>query len=214
TISEAAYLSILPKGPANYQLPRNRGRAIDRRNYAISRMVERGYITEDQAAEARAADLATTNRLAGDEFVAASYFVEEIRRQVENQYGADALLRGGLSIRSTIDTRLQLAAARALRAGLEDYDRRHTWRGPIARGDASGDVATQLSEAARPPSLSNWRRAMVTRVASGAITVTDDAGETGRLTDNDAQWAAQGGRNNADRRLTAGAIVYVTRNSN
>lgn len=214
TISEAAYLSILPKGPANYQLPRNRERAIDRRNYAISRMVERGYITEEQAAEARAADLTTTNRLAGDEFVAASYFVEEIRRQVENQYGADALLRGGLSIRSTIDTRLQLAAARALRAGLEDYDRRHAWRGPIARGDASGDVAAQLSEAARPPSLSNWRRAMVTRVASGAITVTDDAGETGRLADNDAQWAAQGGRSNADRRLTAGAIVYVTRNSN
>ncbi|WP_135209953.1 penicillin-binding protein 1A [Vitreimonas flagellata] len=214
TVSEAAYLAILPKGPANYQLPRNRERAIDRRNYAISRMVERGYITEEVAAEARAADLVTTNRLAGDEFVAASYFVEEIRRQVENQYGADALLRGGLSIRSTIDTRLQLAAARALRAGLEDYDRRHDWRGPIGRGDASGDVAAQLSEARRPPSLSNWRRAMVTRVASGAITVTDDAGESGRLTDNDAQWAAQGGRRDADRRLTAGAIVYVTRNSN
>ncbi|HEX8902932.1 PBP1A family penicillin-binding protein [Vitreimonas sp.] len=214
TVSEAAYLAILPKGPANYQLPRNRERAIDRRNYAISRMVERGYITEEVAAEARAADLTTSNRLAGDQFIAASHFVEEIRRQVQAQYGADALLRGGLSIRSTIDTRLQLAAARALRAGLEEYDRRHAWRGPVGRGDASGDVAAQLSEARRPPSLSNWRRAMVTRVASGAITVTDEAGETGRLVDNDAQWAAQGARNNADRRLTAGAIIYVTRNSN
>lgn len=214
TVSEAAYLAILPKGPANYQLPRNRERAIDRRNYAISRMVERGYITEEVAAEARAADLTTSNRLAGDQFIAASHFVEEIRRQVQAQYGADALLRGGLSIRSTIDTRLQLAAARALRAGLEEYDRRHAWRGPVGRGDASGDIAAQLSEARRPPSLSNWRRAMVTRVASGAITVTDEAGETGRLVDNDAQWAAQGARNNADRRLTAGAIIYVTRNSN
>ncbi|HVK82232.1 MAG TPA: PBP1A family penicillin-binding protein, partial [Verrucomicrobiae bacterium] len=214
SVSEAAYLAILPKGPANYQLPRHRERAIDRRNYAISRMVERGYITEDVAAEARAADLTTTNRLAGDEFIAASHFVEEIRRQVQDQYGADALLRGGLSIRSTIDTRLQLAAARALRAGLEEYDRRHAWRGPVGRGDASGDVAQQLAEAARPPQLSNWRRAMVTRVASGAITVTDEAAETGRLSDNDAQWAAQGGRSNEERRLTAGAIIYVTRNSN
>ena len=214
SVSEAAYLAILPKGPANYQLPRNRERAIDRRNYAISRMLERGYITDEVAAEARAADLVTSNRLAGDQFVAASYFVEEIRRQVEGQYGSDALLRGGLSIRSTIDTRLQLAAARALRAGLEDYDRRHAWRGPVSRGDASGDVAAQLNEVRRPPSLSDWRRAMVTRVASGAIHVTDDSGETGRLTDNDAQWAAQGGRSNADRRLTAGAIIYVSRNSN
>src|SRR5690606_10180441 len=68
TISEAAYLAILPKGPANYQLPRHRERAIDRRNYAIGRMLERGYINEEQAAEARAADLQVVNRLAGDQY--------------------------------------------------------------------------------------------------------------------------------------------------
>ena len=49
TVSEAAYLAILPKGPANYQLPRHHDRAIDRRNYAIGRMLERGYITAEQA---------------------------------------------------------------------------------------------------------------------------------------------------------------------
>jgi penicillin-binding protein 1A len=214
TIAEAAYLSILPKGPANYQLPRNRERALDRRNYAIGRMLERGYIDEAQAEEARASDLVVTDRLSGDEFVAASHFVEEIRRQVLEQYGEEALLRGGLSIRTTVDTRLQLIAARALRRGLEEYDRRHDWRGPIGRGDASGDVQAQLADAARPPSLSNWRRAMVTRVSGGAITVTDEAEETGRLLDNDAQWAAQGARRDRDRALTAGAIVYVTRGSN
>nr|HRK65137.1 transglycosylase domain-containing protein [Terricaulis sp.] len=125
TVAEAAYLSILPKGPANYQLPRHHDRAVERRNYAVSRMLERGYITEAQAAEARAAELTVTNRLAGDEFIAASHFVEEVRRQVQSQYGEDAVYDGGLSIRSTIDTRLQLAAARALRRGLEEYDRRH-----------------------------------------------------------------------------------------
>ncbi|MBN8608276.1 MAG: penicillin-binding protein 1A [Caulobacterales bacterium] len=214
TIAEAAYLAILPKGPANYQLPRHHDRAVDRRNYAISRMVERGYITEAQATEARAQDLVAHDRLSGDEFLAASHFVEEIRRQVQQQYGEEALYNGGLSIRSTIDTRLQLAAARALRAGLEDYDRRHAWRGPVGRGDASGDVAAQLRDAPAPPTLSNWVRAMVTRAASGAITLTDENGATGRLSDNDAQWAAQGGRNAADRRLTAGAIVYAVRGSN
>src|SRR5690606_28232336 len=194
TISEAAYLAILPKGPANYQLPRHRERAIDRRNYAIGRMLERGYINEEQAAEARAADLQVVNRLAGDQYVAASHFVEEVRRQVQEQYGEQALYSGGLSIRTTIDTGLQLAAARSLRTGLEAYDRRHDWRGPIARGDAAGDVQAQLAAANRPPALSNWVRAMVTRVANGAITLTDENGETGRLNDNDAQWAAQGAR--------------------
>jgi penicillin-binding protein 1A len=214
TVSEAAYLAILPKGPANYQLPRNRERAIDRRNYAIGRMLERGYITEEQAAEARAADLEVHNRLAGDQFIAASHFVEEVRRQVQEQYGEDALYDGGLSIRSTIDTRLQLAAARALRTGLEEYDRRHEWRGPVGSGDPAGDVQAQLRDAPAAPQLSNWLRAMVTRTGNGAITLTDENGATGRVGDNDAQWAAQGARRNAERGLRRGAIVYATRASN
>ncbi|WP_158766275.1 penicillin-binding protein 1A [Terricaulis silvestris] len=214
TVSEAAYLAILPKGPANYQLPRNHDRAIDRRNYAISRMLERGYINQEQATEARAADLTVTNRLAGDQFVAASHFVEEVRRQIESQYGEDALYNGGLSIRSTIDTRLQLAAARSLRAGLESYDRRYSWRGPLGAGDPSGDVQAQLREATAPPQLSSWVRAMVTATGSGAITLTDENGQTGRLSDNDAQWAAQGARREASRALTRGAIVYAARATN
>jgi penicillin-binding protein 1A len=214
TVSEAAYLAILPKGPANYQLPRHHDRAIDRRNYAIGRMLERGYITEEQAAEARAADLEVHNRLAGDQYIAASHFVEEVRRQVQDQYGERALYDGGLSIRSTIDTRLQLAAARALRAGLEDYDRRHEWRGPIGTGDPAGDVQAQLRDAPAAPQLSNWLRAMVTRAGGGAITLTDENGATGRVLDNDAQWAAQGARRERARALARGAIVYATRGSN
>jgi penicillin-binding protein 1A len=214
TVAEAAYLAILPKGPANYQLPRNHDRAVERRNYAIGRMLERGYIDEAQAQEARASDLVVSDRLSGDEFIAASHFVEEIRRQVQDQYGEGALYDGGLSIRSTIDTRLQLIAARSLRAGLEAYDRRHEWRGPITNGDAAGDIPEQLSHATRPPTLSGWVRAMVTRVSGGAITVTDENGATGRLLDNDAQWAAQGARRNSERALSAGAIIYTTRGSN
>jgi penicillin-binding protein 1A len=215
TIAEAAYLAVLPKGPANYDPrdPRKRERAIERRNYVIGRMVDAGYITEVEAAEARTQGLVSQDRLAGDQYIAASHFVEEIRRQVQQQYGEEALYNGGLSIRSTLDTRLQLAAARALRAGLEDYDRRHEWRGPIARGEANGDVAAQLRDAADPPQLSNWVRAMVTRTGGGAITLTDENGASGRLSNDDAQWAAQGARGKRDRALTAGAIVYAQRSA-
>lgn len=207
TIAEAGYLSILPKGPANYQLPRHHDRAVDRRNYAISRMLDRGYITEAQATEARAAPLETVDRLSGDEFIAASHFVEEVRRQVQSQYGQDAVYDGGLAIRTTIDTRLQLAAARALRRGLEDYDRRHAYRGPLTRGDADGDVAAQLRAAAAPPAMSHWRRAMVTAASGANITVTDDQGQSGRLLAEDVTWARA---NN----LPRGAIIYAERGQN
>ncbi|HRO02868.1 MAG TPA: PBP1A family penicillin-binding protein, partial [Terricaulis sp.] len=207
SVAQAAYLAILPKGPANYQLPRHHDRAVERRNYAISRMLERGYITEAQAAEARAAELTVTNRLAGDEFIASSYFVEEVRRQVQSQYGEQAVYDGGLSIRSTLDTRLQLAAARALRAGLEAYDRRHAFRGPLGSGDADGDVAAQLRQTAAAPVMSNWRRAMVTAASGANITLTDEAGETGRVVAEDVTWARAN-------RLTRGAIVYAQRGQN
>ena len=208
TIAEAAYLAVLPKAPNNYHPVRQHDRAVARRNYVIGRMLERGYITEEEATAARAEDLVSKDRLSGDQYVAASHFVEEVRRQVESQFGEAALYDGGLSIRSTLDTRLQLIAARALRSGLESYDRRHAWRGPIGAGDATGDIPEQLREAAAPPTLSDWRRAMVTST-SGGVRVTDEEGEEGRLSGDDAQWAAQGARGHADRALQVGSIIYV-----
>src|SRR6185295_8551112 len=96
-------------------------------------------------------------------------------------------------------------AARSLRAGLESYDRRHEWRGPIASGDPSGDVRAQLGDATAPPQLSNWVRAMVTNAGNGAITLADENGSTGRLSNDDAQWAAQGSRgSNSARALRRG----------
>ncbi len=209
SIAETAYLAVLPKGPNNYHPVLKKDRALERRNYVIGRMLERGYITEEEANAARAEDLIAKDRLAGDQYVAAAYFVEEIRRQVQDQYGESALLEGGLSIRSTLDTRLQLAAARALRAGLEAYDRRHPWRGPLSRGDATGDIVAQLEAAPGAPPLSGWRRAMVTRASGQVVRIRLENGAEGRLDTDDVQWAANSSRRERARALGPGAIVYV-----
>jgi penicillin-binding protein 1A len=216
TLGEATFLAVLPKGPGNYDPREARGlaRALARRDYVLHNMVERGFITQAQATAAHNEQIVTHDRLAGDQYVAASQYVEEIRRQVQAQYGEQALYDGGLSIRSTLNTGYQLIAARALRSGLEAYDRRHAWRGPIGSGDPNSNVAAQLARAAATPVLSDWRRAMVTRVAGGVVTVTDETGASGRLAGDDTQWAGQWSRGqNASRALRAGAIVYVERTS-
>ena len=214
TLGEAAFLAVLPKGPGNYDPHTARGmqRALERRDYVLGRMVERGYITQAQATAAHNERIIVHDRLSGDQYVAASHFVEEIRRQVQGQYGEQALYDGGLSIRSTIDTRLQLIGARALRAGLESYDRRHAWRGPVGAGDPSGDIRTQLTHAAAAPQLSNWVRAMITST-QGGVTVTDENGSTGRLAAADVQWAAQWSRTQTQRALRRGTIIYAVRGS-
>jgi penicillin-binding protein 1A len=214
TLGEAAFLAVLPKGPGNYDPHTARGmaRALARRDYVLGRMVERGYITQAQATAAHNEQIIVHDRLSGDQYVAASHFVEEIRRQVQGQYGEQALYDGGLSIRSTIDTRLQLIGARTLRAGLESYDRRHAWRGPVGAGDPSGDIRAQLAHAAAAPQLSGWVRAMITST-QGGVTVTDENGSTGRLVGADVQWAAQWSRTQTQRALRRGAIIYAVRGS-
>jgi penicillin-binding protein 1A len=216
TLGEAAFLAVLPKGPSNYDPRTARGleRALERRDYVLNRMVERGYITREQAQAAHNERLVTHDRLSGDQYVAASHFVEEVRRQVQSQYGEQALYDGGLSIRSTLNTRLQLIGARVLRAGLEDYDRRHAWRGPVGAGDPSGDIRQQLQQAPAVPTLSNWVRAMVTST-QGGVSLADENGARGRLLDADVQWVQQWSRGGQSQRaLRRGSIVYAVRGAN
>ena len=160
-LAEAAYLAVLPKAPNNYNPETQKDRALARRNYVLTRMVEDGYTKEEDAAAAREQDLVVVDRLSGEEYLAAEYFVEEARKQIFSMYGEDELYSGGLSIRTTLDTSLQLAGRRALRDGLEAYDMRHGYRGPIAHFDDFNDWKTRLDEMEAPKDIEDWQVALV-----------------------------------------------------
>jgi penicillin-binding protein 1A len=209
TLAEAAYLGALPKGPANYDPIKKKDAAIARRNLVLSRMVANKKITQEQADAASEEDLVVVNRLSEDKYVASAHFVEQVRRQVIAKLGEKALKEEGLSIRSTLDTRLQVAAAQALRRGLEQYDRRHGWRGPVARIDADGDVAKLLRDVASPPRLTGWQKAVVTQAERGAVRIALAEGGQRQLANDDVNWAAQGARGKSDRALRRGAAIYV-----
>ena len=162
-LAEIAYLAVLPKGPANYQVgdPAKKVRALRRRNYVLDRMAEDGYAADADVIEAKATDIVVQERFAGEEYLAAEYFVEEARKQVFKMYGEDELYEGGLSIRTTLDTRLQLAARQSLRKGLEAYDRRRGYRGAFARIEDFADWKTKLNALDAPQDIGSWRVALV-----------------------------------------------------
>jgi penicillin-binding protein 1A len=162
-LAEIAYLAVLPKGPANYQVgdPAKKVRALRRRNYVLDRMLEDGYASEADVIEAKASDIIVQERLAGEEYLAAEYFVEEARKQVFKLYGEDELYEGGLSIRTTLDTSLQLAARKALRKGLENFDRRRGYRGAFARIEDFADWKMKLNALNAPKDIGSWRVALV-----------------------------------------------------
>jgi penicillin-binding protein 1A len=163
TVAEAAYLAALPKAPNNYHPTRRYAAAIDRRNWVIDRMVEEDFIDDESAAEARLEPLETRGR-AETQSASAPYFAEEVRRELIDRFGEDGLYGGGLSVRTSLDPELQDIADRVLRAGLVDYDRRHGWRGPIAKIDPAdwpGDWKEALAAVPPPPGLAPWRLAVV-----------------------------------------------------
>lgn len=166
-LEEMAYLAVLPKAPSNYQVsdPAKKERALNRRAYVINRMVQDGYATLREGELAKETDIVVTDRLEGEEYLAAEYFVEEARKQISQMYGYEELYSGGLSIRTTLDTTLQLNGRRALRRGLGMIDRRHGYRGPLTHWDNMDDWRKRLAEFEGPKDVKEWRVAVVLDVS-------------------------------------------------
>lgn len=244
TLSEMAYLGALPKAPSTLDITREaaRPRAEARRNYVLGRMVIEGYISEEEAAAARAESLVPVDRNTDPRFRAAGFFVEQVRRQMldllrgdargggssglyegqsslsgdalyamlvdelytQNERRPDGLDRfetqeeaiawmldevyarrqfygGGLSIRTTLDTRLQSHAREALRWGLESYDRRHGYRGPLAQISVGEDWAAVLADVVVPPGVDGWSAAVVLEVAPDGVIIGLPDGDVGQI---------------------------------
>lgn len=188
TIEEVAYLAALPKAPGNYHPTRYPEAAKARRDWVIGRMLEEGYITAAEAAEAQAKPLKVVERRDAVP-VNAAYFVEEVRRELVQQFGEEQLYEGGLSVRTTVSPRLQALADQALRNGLIAYDRRHGWRGPIAQVQAGADWVAALSSLDKPGGARNWQLAVVLKVDKKSATIGLGDKLTGTVPLNELLWA-------------------------
>src|SRR6516165_1307067 len=109
-IADVDYLAALKQGPNNYNPLQLHDGAVDRRNYVIDRMAEDGYITTAQAEKSKKDPLEVTVRPTGAHIFAAEYFAEEVRRYLYEKYGEKKLYEGGLSVRTTLDPKLQVLA--------------------------------------------------------------------------------------------------------
>ncbi|MEK9752730.1 MAG: transglycosylase domain-containing protein, partial [Rhodospirillaceae bacterium] len=196
SVAEMAFLAALPKAPNNYNPIRRPDAARGRRDWVVGRMYEEGHITFDEAEKARAAPLLIAKR-DDTEFVTAGYFAEEVRRELESRYGEQQLYKGGLSVRTTIDPKLQAFADKALRDGLRAYDRRHGYRGPFAklaadvRLDTSPDWQRVLAKVERPKGLEDWSLAVVLGTDKAFAYVGVEDGKQGRIPLAELTWARE-----------------------
>ncbi len=172
SLDEMAYLAALPKGPNNYHPFKHKDRAIERRNWVLLQMFDNGYITQAELDDATKKPLVVSPRPFGAQLFAAESFAEEVRRELSAMYGKDTLGKGGLSVRTTLDPKLQIFARQALARGLISFDRKRGYRGAVKKVDVTGDWGLQLATPRAPSDVAPWRIAVV-------LSVTDAAADIG-----------------------------------
>src|SRR6201999_2580052 len=146
TIAEASYLASLPKAPAALHPVKNHDRAVERRNYVIDRLQENGWIKASGARRARKQPLVAANRSNNAHTCAGEYFAEEVRRDIFERYGEKKLYEGGLSVRATLDPKIQVMARKTMAAGIVNYDEAQGWRGALSKLDTAGDWGVKLAD--------------------------------------------------------------------
>ena len=215
SIAEAAMLAGLPKAPSAYNPISNPKRARSRQLYIIERMHEIGYITADEAAEAKQEKI--TIRSGYDNTrVHAEYVAEMVRQLIFSQYGNEAYTRG-LNVYTTLNAGNQEAAYAALRRGIMDYERRQHYRGPeqfVSLPTAAEEVEDAIDEAlANHPDNGDILAAVVLEATSRKIVAARANGDTLEITGDGLKPAQSGLSDKAapNIKIRRGAVIRVAK---
>ena len=182
---EAALLAGLPKAPSKYNPKKSITRAKKRRNLVLKNLYENSFINQVQYNNFKKKPIILKKRKI-KLLEEANYYSEEARRIVSDKYGYDALYKGGLSIRTPLNSNYQIEALKALREGLEEYDRRHGWRGPIINLETK-DWQNNIQKFIPDKSL-NWKLARVIDVNKLTIKIETENKEEGFIDFQNIAW--------------------------
>ncbi len=213
-LHEVAYLAILPKGPANYRPETRNDNAIERRNWVLREMQKNGWISDIQRRNAQNKPLGAVERRNVTYDPVGDYFVEEIRRQLIENFGETSdsgpysVYNGGLWVRSSLHPRFQKLTTKALRDGLIRFDRGKGWSGPIATIPMDdGQWQSRLASSGLDIDYRNWQVAVVLKRVRNRAEVGLKNGDTGII------WAVPSSMKVGDiiTVAAAGKDTYVTR---
>jgi penicillin-binding protein 1A len=205
TLTEAALLAGLPKGPVAYSPILNPDKALKRRNLVLSEMEADGVITHAQADAAEQAPMGLN--IAQPDGAVAPWFQEEVRRELEKQFGSDQVHEAGLRVDTTLDMDLQETANKAVLDGLAAYERRHGWKGKLQNVLAQGQTIASYKHPdwAAKAHAGDYVHVVVTRVMPLEIRAIMGAEEV-VLQPADWQWT---GQKSADALVKPGDVIYV-----
>jgi penicillin-binding protein 1A len=215
TYSDTALLAALPKAPSKYNPYRYPKVAKFRRNLVLQNLEENNFISKEEYNKLTKSKLKLNKRIIEIVNEANSY-TEEVRRSVKENYGFKKLYSQGLSIRTPLNIDYQIQAIKSLREGIEEYDRRHGWRGPITNKIQEKNWKNKLDKFKLDPTL-KWQFAEIKELNNSQIkfTIINEKREKieGVLLKKDLKWTIPRNKNISDR-YNIGDILFVKKENN
>jgi len=205
---EAALLAALPKAPSKYNPYKSSEIAKKRRNIVLKNLYDNSYINKDEYEKLKNKKIITKKRKI-KLLEEANFYTEEVRRIVNDNYGYDDLYKGGLSIRTPLNSKYQIVALQALREGLEEYDRRHGWRGAITNLSEK-NWQKKIKDFIPDKSL-NWKLAKVIDVSKLSLKIELENNEKGFIKFKNINWTR---KKSFEDILKLNDIIYVKRIKN
>ena len=167
---EAALLAALPKAPSKYNPYKYPEIAKFRRDLVLQNLEENNFITKKQLKIFKEAELKLKKRKI-EIINEANSYTEEVRKTVKNIYGFEKLYSQGLSISTPLNINYQIQALKSLRKGIQEYDRRQGWRGPITNKIKNKNWEKKISQFKIDPTL-KWKLVEVKSISDDIIEFT------------------------------------------
>ena len=200
---EAALLAALPKAPSRYNPYKNEKLAKFRRDLVLKNLFDNKYIDEKKYEELKNSKIKLKKR--EKVFLEDSrYYVEEIRKNTIKKLGYDKVYKEGLNIKTPLNLELQKLATNSLREGIEKYDRRKGWRGPIQNIDLSIKEWSTKIKLKKLEKTLNWKIARVTKIGISNFEIITSNGNTGYITNENIKWTRK-----KNISFKEGDIIYV-----
>ena len=200
---EAALLAALPKAPSRYNPFKNIELAKFRRDLVLKNLYENDYINKTEYENFINKKIILKKRkktLTED----TSYYVEDIRKNVVNQFGFNKVYKQGLNISTPINLDLQKIAIKSLRDGLISYDKRKGWRGPLLKKKKKNNWKNKLDKFRLEKSI-NWNLAIVKKVNKFSIEIETESGVNGIVKYENISWV----KKEFNEILKVGDVIYV-----
>ena len=203
TYDEAALLAALPKAPTKYNPYKSKEIAKIKRNIVLKNLFNNDYISLEQYKKLKKKDIKLKSRKI-KLFEEANYYSEEIRRIISNKYGYDKIYKDGLTIKVALDPFYQVEAVKALRTGLEKYDRRHGWRDVLTNKKNDPNWFNSVREFKLEESL-NWKIAKVIKIDDFFVDIETEEKEIGKINFETIKWT----KKDFKELFVLGDIIYV-----